>query len=153
MKLNWDVNKENSDVTSLVNPVYEEKAISILTKALIRIVDIIGAILGIIILIPLSFYVLINKIRNHESGPLFYAQRRIGKNGKIFRMYKLKAGPVFSEFPQFINVLFGQMTLVGPRPYMEHEKEKMGEYFNIITKVKPRSYRSISNSWKKKNYF
>ncbi len=137
MKLNLNVNSD-SKISSLVNPIYEQKTISILTKFLIRLVDIIGAIVGIIILIPLSIYVLINRIKiGEKNGPLFYTQKRIGKNGKIFRMYKLNSGPVFSEFPQFINVLLGQMTLVGPRPYMSNEKDKMEKYFNIITKVKP----------------
>ncbi len=136
MKLNSNVNVD-SNTKLLLNPVYERKAISILTKALIRLIDIIGAIIGIIMLIPISFYVMIDKIKENREGPLFYTQRRIGKNGKIFNMYKLNGEPIFSEFPQFINVLFGQMTLVGPRPYMEYEKEKMGEYFNIISKVKP----------------
>lgn len=136
MKLNSNVNVD-TDVRALVNPVYERKAISILTKILIRFIDIIGAFIGIIMLIPISFYALIDKIKDKREGPLFYTQRRIGKDGQIFNMYKLNCRPIFSEFPQFINVLFGQMTLVGPRPYMEYEKSKMEGYYEIITKYKP----------------
>lgn len=129
----------NSDVIekSLINPIYEEKAISILKRALIRIVDIIGALIGIILLIPLSIYSLINNIQNERKGPLFYSQKRIGKNGKIFRLFKLNTDAPLSEFGQFINILFGQMTLVGPRPYTTEEIDKMGEYYNIIIKAKP----------------
>lgn len=136
MKLNSAINQ---DVTSraLVYPVYEEKAISILVKAFIRFIDIIGSLIGIIMLIPISFFVVIDRIKTVKKGPLFYAQKRIGKNGKIFRLYKLNGPAPLSEFPQFINVLLGQMTLVGPRPYNINEVSKMGEYYNIIINSKP----------------
>lgn len=42
------------------------------------------------------------------------------------------------EFHQFVNILKGEMSLVGPRPYLYREKEDLGEYYyNSITKVKP----------------
>ncbi len=56
---------------------------------------------------------------------------RVTKAGKILRNTSL------DEFPQFINVLKGEMSLVGPRPYLYREKEDMGEYFEVITQVKP----------------
>lgn len=129
----------NSDFAeeALVNSIYEEKAISILKKVLIRIVDIIGALIGILLLIPISIYSLINNIRYKREGPLFYTQKRIGKNGKTFRLYKLNTDAPFSEFAQFINILVGNMTLVGPRPYTEEEIPKMGTYYNVIIKSKP----------------
>lgn len=84
-------------------------------------------------------------IKVTSTGPVFYLQTRVGKRGKLFRVIKLrtmiqnaegKTGPVWSsindpritpigkflrdshidEFPQLINVLLGQMALVGPRP-------------------------------------
>ena len=129
----------NADFTEkfLVNPVYEEKAISVFTKAFIRIIDIIGALIGIFLLIPISIYSLINNIQSKRKGPLFYTQKRIGKNGKIFRLYKLNTDAPLSEFAQFINILFGQMTLVGPRPYTTEEIPAMGPYYNVIIKAKP----------------
>lgn len=131
-----------------------------------RILDIMVSIVGIIVLIPLTIGIyLVNKFVN-DSGPIFYIQKRIGKNGKTFKMYKfrsmvenadqklkrhlldnpeaneefkkyrkLKNDPRITkvgnflrktsldEFPQFINVLKGDMSLVGPRPYLPREKK------------------------------
>lgn len=127
----------NEEEKSLLNPIYEEKAISIFAKILVRFVDIIGALVGIILLIPISMYSFINNIRINRRGPLFYTQKRIGKNGKLFRLIKLNTDAPFSEFAQFINILFGQMTLVGPRPYTTEEIPKMGSYYDVIIKSKP----------------
>lgn len=136
MKLNSAIDVEVT-TKALVDPIYEEKAISILSKAFIRLIDIIGSLVGIIMLIPMVFLVLIEKIKTSQKGPILYTQKRIGKNGKIFRLYKLNTKAPISEFPQFINVLLGQMTLVGPRPYTTEKIPKMGEYYNVIINAKP----------------
>ena len=136
IKANYMVNADVNE-QSLINPLYEEKTISVLKKIVIRIIDIIGALFGILLLIPISIYSLINNIRNNVDGPLLYTQKRIGKNGKIFRLYKLNTEAPLSEFAQFINILFGQMTLVGPRPYTTEEIPKMGPYYDVIIKSKP----------------
>ena len=62
---------------------------------------------------------------------------RITKVGKVLRATSL------DEFPQLINVLIGNMSLVGPRPYLPREQKEMGEYFEGITKVKP----GITGPW------
>ena len=145
-----------------------------------RILDICGGIAGCLVLLPLYFYV---RRKNHQSGdydPVFFKQKRIGKGGKEFTIYKFrtmvpnaeqildelmetdpaireeytknkklkndpritKAGHFLrktslDEFPQFINVLKGDMSLIGPRPYLPREKEDMGIYYDIIIQMKP----------------
>ena len=155
-------------------------------KIIKRIIDIIGSLVGIVILIPLTLIILIvNKVFK-DNGPIFYLQNRIGKNGKIFKIYKyrsmvidadeklkqylekneelrneykvfkkLKDDPrvtkvgkiirktTLDEFPQFINVLKGDMSLVGPRPYMEEEKNDMKDYYKCIISCKP----GITGAW------
>ncbi len=136
MKADSQINEQIKN-QALINPIYEQKLLSVFLRIFIRFVDIIGGLVGIIILIPLSIYAFIDNIRNKEKGSLFYTQQRIGKNGNLFNLYKLNAKAPYSEFAQFINVLLGQMTLVGPRPYTTEEIEKMGSYYDIIIKSKP----------------
>lgn len=62
---------------------------------------------------------------------------RITKVGCFLRKTSL------DEFPQFINVLKGDMSLVGPRPYLPREQNDMGEYYSSIIKVKP----GITGPW------
>ena len=165
-----------------INTTINKKGIKrILENVIKRIIDIIGGLIGTIILIPLSIFIYIaRKILNEDDGPMFYEQLRIGKNGKQFRMYKyrsmvmgadeklfeyleqneeareeytkykkLKNDPRITkignflrktsldEFPQFLNVLMGHMSLVGPRPYLPREKKDMGEYYTYIIESKP----------------
>ena len=64
----------------------------VLYKITKRAIDIIGAIIGIILLIPTIILVYIaRKILKEDQGPLFYKQLRYGKNGKIFRVYKFRS--------------------------------------------------------------
>ena len=62
---------------------------------------------------------------------------RITKVGCFLRKTSL------DEFPQFLNVLKGDMSLVGPRPYLPREQKDMGEYYSSIIKVKP----GITGPW------
>ncbi|MFN7420959.1 MAG: exopolysaccharide biosynthesis polyprenyl glycosylphosphotransferase [Flavobacterium sp.] len=108
-----------------------------------RVFDVLFSVIGL--LLGLVFFPLIlfgNLIGNR--GPLFYTQKRVGKNGEVFRIYKFRTmvknaetnGAVFTtindtritafgkfmrktrldEFPQFINILRGDMSIIGPRP-------------------------------------
>lgn len=142
--------------------------------------DILGGLVGTFLLIPITLVIGIYKILKKDKGSIFYTQERIGKNGKIFKMYKyrtmvpnadqllekylkenkdmatefkihkkLRNDPRITslgsflrktsidEFPQFINVLKGEMSLVGPRPYLKREEEDMGDAYSYIIQSKP----------------
>ena len=56
---------------------------------------------------------------------------RVTKSGNFIRKSSM------DEMPQFINIFIGNMTLVGPRPYLPRERDDMGKYFDTIVSVKP----------------
>lgn len=129
-----------------------------------RIFDVLVA--GIILLIFLPFGFLIAVAIGLESrGGVFYRQERIGLNGKSFRLWKFrtmrkdadKLGKLtvgmrdpritrvgyfirktkLDEFPQFINVLVGEMSIVGPRPEVKEYVDLYTEDQRLILQVKP----------------
>jgi lipopolysaccharide/colanic/teichoic acid biosynthesis glycosyltransferase/uncharacterized Fe-S cluster-containing MiaB family protein len=125
-----------------------------------RCMDIIISIFALILFSPLFLIVSI-LIKCESKGPIIFKQKRIGKNGKCFYMYKFrsmrnnenihelecykknkndpritKLGKILrktsiDELPQFINVLKNEMSVVGPRPLPPHE-------FSILTKRQKR---------------
>jgi polysaccharide biosynthesis protein PslA len=108
-----------------------------------RLIDITAAIMGLLLLSPLLLFIAV-RTKLSSQGPVFYLQERIGYKGKSFWMYKFrsmikdaeKEGPALSsendnritnwgkimrkwrldELPQLVNILKGEMSLVGPRP-------------------------------------
>ena len=133
-----------------------------------RAVDIVGAILGMILFAPVMA-VFAALVWLESPGPVIYRQRRIGLNGRPFHILKirsmkpdaeaagvpgwtvkddprrLKVGAFMrawniDELPQFINVLRGDMSLVGPRPerpeLIESFKEEIPHY-NVRHNIKP----------------
>jgi lipopolysaccharide/colanic/teichoic acid biosynthesis glycosyltransferase len=122
---------------------------------------------SMIVLSPLMA-VLALLIRSSGKGPVIFRQERIGRHGKTFMIYKFRSmeddaeadGPQlavegdaritplgrfmrkhrFDEMPNFINVLRGEMSLVGPRPERRHYIEKIklrAPYYNRVLAVKP----------------
>lgn len=67
----------------------------------------------------------------YETNKKIHDDPRITKAGKFLRKTSI------DEFPQFINVLKGNMSFIGNRPYLLREKKEMGKYFNDIVKTKP----------------
>lgn len=57
-----------------------------------RLIDIIGALIGVILLVPVTLLIyIVSIILKENDGPLFYSQKRIGKNGKYFKLYKFRS--------------------------------------------------------------
>lgn len=84
------INEQSVNNIRIINKEKTNK--KILYRATKRMIDIIGAIVGIIFLIPTTIAVcLARKISKEDKGPLFYEQLRYGKNGKVFRLYKYRS--------------------------------------------------------------
>jgi len=69
--------------------------------------------------------------REYEKFHKLVNDPRVTRVGRVLRRYSL------DEFPQFINILKGDMNLIGPRSYLPRELPEMGKYAKIILKVKP----------------
>lgn len=136
-------------------------------KVIKRLMDYVISILALLILFPFIIYTII-KVKTSSPGPVFYRQERIGLNGKPFNILKFRSmfqgaeinGPQLSndhdervtswgkimrkwrldEIPQFINVLKGDMSIVGPRPerkYYIDEISLQAPHYRHLLKVRP----------------
>lgn len=169
--MNNELIKHDVDVQEKTNILY------IILK---RTVDILVGLIGTILLIPISFIVKIAFIITKDQGPLFFKQKRVGKDGNEIYIYKFrsmvvgaedllkelmandpkikeeyetnkklandpritKVGKIIratciDEMPQFLNLLKGDMSLIGPRPYLFGEIKDIGPFFKEIVSVKP----------------
>jgi exopolysaccharide biosynthesis polyprenyl glycosylphosphotransferase len=132
-----------------------------------RVIDVITATFALILLSPFYIFLAIG-VKMSSKGPIIYSHERMGRYGKSFKIYKFRSmyvnaevdGPAlssqfdprvtqfgrfmrkmrFDEFPQFFNVLTGDMSLVGPRPERQFYVEKIIErapHYLMLFKVRP----------------
>lgn len=140
-----------------------------------RAVDIVCSLIGLLVLMPILVVVAI-LVKIESQGPIIFSQDRVGKHGKVFKMYKFRSmvinaeqikeqladknertGPMFKikndpritnvggfirktsidELPQLVNILKGEMSIVGPRPSLPYEVKEFEEWMLKRLIVKP----------------
>lgn len=164
---------------------YEEVSKKVSVKELIylfikRCFDIICGLIGVICLVPLIIVVKLVNVINKDYNSIFYFQKRIGKDGKEFKLYKFRSMVVnadeileqtlktdkkraeewkkyqkfendpritkignilrktsLDEVPQFINILKGDMSMIGPRPLVPGELDQHNGNHDIYESVRP----------------
>lgn len=113
-----------------------------------RMADIILALFGLIFLLPTCMIVKYIYLRDEDYKSMFIFEDAIGKNGQVFKMIKFRSinkdgtanrlrRTALDNMPKILNVLKGEMTIVGPQPYLVKDKERMGTYYNRIIQMKP----------------
>ncbi len=115
-----------------------------------RLLDLAVALPGLVVLVPVTLFVVVGNLLGNR-GPLFYRQTRVGRGGRQFTIYKfrtMREGPAatswtqqedpritpfggflrtthLDELPQLVNVLRGDLAIVGPRPEQPHYVEEL----------------------------
>lgn len=127
----------------IINEANSKRKMNIYVTFVKRILDFLISIVFLILLFPI-FLIIGILIKIEDGGPIFYKQERTGKNGKNFKIYKFRTMNVLpegmemtiphdkritkigkflrktfiDELPQLINILKGQMSIIGPRPWI-----------------------------------
>lgn len=129
--------------TTIIQKSKAKRNIRIYNNVIKRVFDLLISLILFIVLLPIFLIVGI-LIKLDDKGPIFYKQERTGKHGKIFKMYKFRSmnflpkelemtvphdkritrvgrflrKTSLDELPQIINILKGEMSIIGPRPWI-----------------------------------
>ncbi|KAF0195047.1 MAG: sugar transferase [Bacteroidetes bacterium] len=127
-----------------------------------RLFDIAASIFGLIVTAPV-FLIIAVLIRVKMPGPVFFRQNRVGRHGKLFKMVKFRSMKVnhggntisvkgesritplgaklrkykLDEFPEFWNILIGDMSFVGPRPDVPGYADKLEGDDRLLLTIRP----------------
>lgn len=182
MELRTSENLLLEDNIMLIEKDKKIEQTSIYNKYIKRICDIVISFIGLIISLPL-FLIIGILIKTESKGPIFFRHERLGKNGKIIKIYKFrtmvkdaeelmqkfsleqkdefeknfklendprvtKIGKALrrssiDELPQLLNVLKGELSLIGPRPIVEEELEKYKSNQEKFLSIKP----GLTGNW------
>lgn len=123
-------------------------------KKVKRLIDIVISLTGLIILFPILLLVSL-AIKLESKGPVIFQQERLGLNGEVFKIYKFRSMCVgaeksgvyetkgdsrvtrigkfirktsIDEFPQLVNIIKGDMSIIGPRPTLTYHPWPLDEY-------------------------
>lgn len=175
LKLHGAKQKQLSKIGEYYAITYAERIIPFGQMLVKRVMDICGSIIGCLVLVILSF-IITPMIKLESKGPVFFCQKRVGRNGRTFKMFKFRTmyldaeerkkellgqnemnGLMFKmendprvtrvgrflrktsldEFPQFLNILKGDMSLVGTRPPTLDEFERYSPYHKKRLSFRP----------------
>lgn len=177
MAINVANENATQDISNLSTKTYTE----VLTKkkpykAIKRLIDVILSSIALVVLSPI-FAIIALAIKLESKGPVFFKHTRIGKNGKIIKIYKFrtmvenaeelikkftpeqmkeykenykltndpritKVGGLLrktslDELPQLVNIIKGELSIIGPRPVVQDELEKYGPNAQKFLSVTP----------------
>ena len=126
------IDLEDSDTKSMEKIHVKD---SFIYRIYSRMLDIVSSFIGLLVGTPLVIiFGLLIKLE--DGGPIFYKQERLGKDEKHFSIYKTR----IDEIPQLVNILKGDMSLIGPRPErpeLTYQFDKEIPGFLLRTVVKP----------------
>lgn len=176
-----DINVENGNVAQNISSVSTKTYKEVLTKktpykVVKRIMDVLLSSIALVVLSPV-FAIIAAAIKLESKGPVFFKHTRIGKDGKIIKIYKFrsmvenaedliqkftpeqmkeykenykltndpritKVGKFLrktslDELPQLINIIKGELSIIGPRPVVQEELEKYGPDAQKFLSVTP----------------